>query len=162
MPVTKDPSRPGLEASILRVEQLNGARMEVGILSSEVSAGDSSGRELVRIAAALELGTDSIPSRPYLRVALARHHRKWIRLMRPAVRRATRGGGILAVLRVYRLAGVVIAGDTKQTILAGPWAPNAPETVARKGSDKPLVDTGQLVQSIRALLTVGRRSEVVG
>jgi len=28
------------------------------------------------------------------------------------------------------------------------WAPNTPETIARKGSDKPLIDTGQLRNAI--------------
>ena len=31
----------------------------------------------------------------------------------------------------------------------GDWAPNAPSTIARKGSDAPMIDTGQLRSSIR-------------
>lgn len=31
------------------------------------------------------------------------------------------------------------------------WTPNSPATIKRKGSDKPLIDTGQLRQSIRAI-----------
>lgn len=31
------------------------------------------------------------------------------------------------------------------------WAPNAPSTIAAKGSDKPLIDTGELRKSIRAI-----------
>ncbi|MGD0039096.1 MAG: hypothetical protein ABSE84_01555 [Isosphaeraceae bacterium] len=32
------------------------------------------------------------------------------------------------------------------------WAPNAPSTIARKGSDRPLIDSGQLRRSIRWVL----------
>lgn len=32
------------------------------------------------------------------------------------------------------------------------WAPNAPSTVARKGSDKPLIDTGALRASIQGIV----------
>lgn len=39
-------------------------------------------------------------------------------------------------------------------------APNAPYTIARKGSDVPLVDTGQLVNSIIATPINGRRGGV--
>ena len=31
------------------------------------------------------------------------------------------------------------------------WTPNSPATIKAKGSDKPLIDTGQLRQSIRAI-----------
>ena len=30
----------------------------------------------------------------------------------------------------------------------GNWVPNAPATIRRKGSDRPLIDTGQLVNSV--------------
>ena len=33
------------------------------------------------------------------------------------------------------------------------WAPNAPSTIARKGSDKPLIDTGELRKSITYVLS---------
>ncbi len=70
----------------------------------------------------------------------------------------------LAALQA-QLAGQIIAGKTtveralgimglrfqswcQQRITSGSLAPNAPRTIARKGSDRPLVDTGQLVQAI--------------
>ena len=34
------------------------------------------------------------------------------------------------------------------------WAPNAPSTIARKGSDKPLIDTGDLRKSITYVVEV--------
>jgi hypothetical protein len=33
------------------------------------------------------------------------------------------------------------------------WPPNAPSTIARKGSDRPLIDTGQLRRAITYVVT---------
>lgn len=41
-------------------------------------------------------------------------------------------------------------GSMKQRISRGIPPPNAPSTIARKGSSKPLIDTGQLRNAIRA------------
>lgn len=42
---------------------------------------------------------------------------------------------------------------TKDNLLTGDWVANAPQTIKRKGSDKPLVDTSQLLQSIKGIVT---------
>lgn len=44
--------------------------------------------------------------------------------------------------------GMRVAADVKRTIQAGIDPPLQPETIARKGSSKPLVDTGQLITSV--------------
>lgn len=43
---------------------------------------------------------------------------------------------------------VVTVGEVKKRIITGPFVPNAPTTIAKKGSDKPLIDTGQLLDAI--------------
>lgn len=52
--------------------------------------------------------------------------------------------------RELRLAGTVASNGAKRffTDPRNGWAPNAPSTIARKGSDKPLIDTGALRRSI--------------
>lgn len=49
-------------------------------------------------------------------------------------------------------------GDVKKRIAAGIPPPNAPSTIARKGSSTPLIDTGVLRQSVSALVRMGRRT----
>jgi len=39
------------------------------------------------------------------------------------------------------------------------WAPNAPSTIARKGSDQPLINTGQLRRAITYVVKTGERVE---
>ena len=39
-------------------------------------------------------------------------------------------------------------GIVQKTIKEGSFVPNAPSTIRKKGSDKPLIDTGRLRQSV--------------
>lgn len=45
--------------------------------------------------------------------------------------------------------GAYVQGLVQQKIRNGPFEPNKPSTVKRKGSSRPLIDTGHLRQSIR-------------
>lgn len=160
--VKHDPTLPGLATVLKRIQGLHGTKVLVGITGQHAASGDASAPELVEIATAQEFGTVTIPPRPFLRTSLKRNRRRWTGILRPAIRSARSGDG-QATLRVLRRTGVVMVGDTQATLRKGPWIPNAPLTIARKGSSQPLVDTGQLVQSIRALVEhPGARSVVVG
>ena len=51
----------------------------------------------------------------------------------------------------------------KESLLDGPWPPNSARTIAMKGSDQPLIDTGRLNQSQRAQVELpGEQPIVVG
>ena len=52
--------------------------------------------------------------------------------------------------RILRLAGAFLEGKIKEKItLSDPdWPPLKPQTIKRKGSSKPLIDTGRLRNSI--------------
>ena len=45
------------------------------------------------------------------------------------------------------LAGVEINDDLKSSIVGWQAPPNAPSTIAKKGFNKPLVDTGDMLRS---------------
>lgn len=47
--------------------------------------------------------------------------------------------------------GVFWEGKIKQTFRDGVFAPLRPATIARKGSSKPLIDSGQLRQSVTSV-----------
>jgi hypothetical protein len=47
-----------------------------------------------------------------------------------------------------KLIGMRVVGDIQDRISDGIPPPNSPITIARKGSSKPLIDSGQLRQSI--------------
>ena len=52
------------------------------------------------------------------------------------------------VERTLRTTGEVIAGQIKDSINNGSYAPLQQSTIDRKGFDKPLVDTGHMVNSV--------------
>ena len=57
--------------------------------------------------------------------------------------------GKMTAEKAIELLGMTMAAMVKKRITVyGLWPPNHPDTVARKGSSTPLVDTGQLVGSI--------------
>lgn len=45
--------------------------------------------------------------------------------------------------------GVEVTGLTKQKITEGPFAPLKPATIRRKGSSRPLIDTGDMKNSVK-------------
>lgn len=47
------------------------------------------------------------------------------------------------------IIGNKVEGLIKKKIRTGPFKPNAPSTIRRKGSSRPLIDTGHLRQSVR-------------
>ena len=51
-------------------------------------------------------------------------------------------------MRALSVLGMALVGDVQQRIRNRIPPPNAPYTIARKGSDVPLIDTGRLRQSI--------------
>jgi hypothetical protein len=50
--------------------------------------------------------------------------------------------------RALKRLGIFAEGRVKLKITKGPFVPNAPFTIRKKGSDKPLIDTGRMRGSI--------------
>ena len=44
--------------------------------------------------------------------------------------------------------GIVAQGDVQMSISTGNWEPNAKSTIRRKGSSRPLIDTGAMRQAV--------------
>lgn len=152
----------GLPEVLARLGIIDHAQVTVGLQgsASTTAAGPASAADLVTIGAAHEYGTEFIPMRPWLRTSALRYGKGWARAWRTAIAAALQGDAIDAPLR---LVGLGMQGDVQATVLDGPWFPLSPETIRRKGSDVPLVDSGQMRQSIRAQVErTGRAPVVVG
>lgn len=94
-----------------------------------------------------------IPARPFLEPTIKANTEKIGKYMKEAGQLIASGdieGGKLKLEDI----GLQMATKTKDyfTDPNNGWAPNSLETIARKGSDKPLIDTGSLRTSISSVV----------
>jgi len=134
-----------------RVTRLDGAHVKVGVISSK--GGDAKtddGITMVELAAIHEFGSPaaSIPERSFVRRTLAAKRRAIQQNVNKLARAIVKN--TMGEMRALELLGTWLAQEIKKTITAGPHLPPPlkPATIEAKGSDRPLVDTGRLVDSI--------------
>jgi len=94
-----------------------------------------------------EYGTSRIPSRPFNRTTFDRFQSKVIKYQKTLMRQVYRGK-INARIAFTNLGNRYV-GYIRRTIKAGPWTPNAPATIARKGRDEPLIDTREMYRTTK-------------
>ena len=102
------------------------------------------GTPVAAVAAWNEFGTETIPERPFFRNALAESERSVGRILQA-------GLDTKKMVVDEQLAGRVgahVQGKIQDSITSLKEPPNAPETVRRKGSSDPLMDTGTLRNSV--------------
>ena len=87
--------------------------------------------------------TITIPPRPYFRSMIARESKHW-------------GDDLARNLKTknydahqaLNLTGADIAGQLQESIITFSSPPNAPSTIAKKGVDNPLIDSGNMLNSV--------------
>ena len=109
-----------------------------------VSAGVMDSKNATK-AAINEYGTSKIPQRPFMRTATNRHGKSWGSKAVKAVQSVMKG---MPISQVTELVGMQMKSDISSTLTNGPWTPNSVVTIAKKGSSRPLIDTGELRASI--------------
>ena len=109
-----------------------------------VSAGVMDSKNATK-AAINEYGTSKIPQRPFMRTAVSRHGKSWGSKSANAVQSVMKG---MSISQVTELVGMQMKSDISSTLTNGPWTPNSAVTIAKKGSSRPLIDTGELRASI--------------
>ncbi len=85
----------------------------------------------------------TIPPRPFFRNMIKQNARDWPKAIADQLKLTK----LNARITLERM-GALISGQLRQSIHDTNTPPNAPSTIARKGSAKPLVDTGYMLQSI--------------
>ena len=109
-----------------------------------VSAGVMDSKNATK-AAINEYGTSKIPQRPFMRTSAIRHGKSWGSKSAKAVQSVMKG---MPISQVTELVGMQMKSDISSTLTNGPWTPNSVVTIAKKGSSRPLIDTGELRASI--------------
>ena len=128
------------------LEDLDKLEVRIGI---QQGAGSDNGVDLVDIAMFNELGTVHIPSRPFLRDSVDAHSSEINAFLQSMRTQLVKGGSAEDTLKKI---GVFQKGLIQKEIVNGDFVPNSPETIKRKGSDKPLIDTGRMRQSINYVI----------
>jgi hypothetical protein len=151
---------PGIRRLAKIIEEANRS-VVVGVPEGKAEA---DGTPLAMIAAVHEFGSPehNIPERPFIRNGIAAGRPKFSRLNAANLQLIL--AGRKTVTDSLNELGVMAAGEVKRGITTLKFAPLKPATIARKGSSRPLVDTGQLRQSVTYQLEAngGQTSKVVG
>ena len=88
-----------------------------------------------------EFGTERIPARPFLRNAQNKAIARGEKIVQVRMEENA------DVEQICKDIGLMLQDEIKNQISHGTFVPNAPSTIKRKGSSRPLVDTGNLRQS---------------
>jgi len=87
-----------------------------------------------------------IPARPFMRLAAVRIKAKGPDTLNKIAKGMANGK--IDPKQGMAQIGMFMEAEIVDSIKNGGWEKNAPSTIARKGFDKPLIDTGQMWQSV--------------
>lgn len=110
--------------------------------------------DIASLAIIHEFGSpkNNLPARPVMRQTNQRHSKALQGVTRRIL--VSIYEGRLLPTQALRQLGVFWEGKIKQTFRDGMFAPLRPATIAKKGSSKPLIDSGQLRQSVTSRVVV--------
>ena len=123
------------------LKELKNYTVEVGIFGSD---------EYVMIASVHEFGTTirqgkgsiTIPERSFLRTTFDEKNEEWVSFFISQLKQVL--GLKMDVQTLYKRLGTKMVADIQERITDLDAPPNAPSTIAQKGSSNPLIDTGGL------------------
>lgn len=123
-------------------ERLNKGAVSVGFLEN---ATYPDGTQVALVAAVQNFGAPSrgIPPRPFMDELIAEKKATWPKLTADLLR----ASGLNTERTLNRL-GAVVKGQLQEKITTFEGAPLAPATIAAKGHEKQLVDTGHMLRSV--------------
>lgn len=132
----------GIEALMKRVK--TPGTVDVGIIDAgEHPSGDIT---VAGIGFSHEFGTATIPERSFMRTTIKDKKKNIIALQKKLLKKI--GKGEISVVNALGLIGEFTSDEIRKKIVSISSPPNSPATITKKGSSNPLVDTGQLKNSI--------------
>lgn len=96
-----------------------------------------------------ELGTGHIPSRPFLRKSVDENKTAIDDMLDKSAKMLLSGQ---PMQRVLNRLGSFQKGLVQKKIVEGSYVPNAASTIRKKGSSRPLIDTGRMRQSVNYIV----------
>lgn len=123
--------------------------LEVRVGFQRGKAQEEDGTDICDVAAFNELGTDHIPARPFIRQSVDDNESKINSFLKEEVKDFAQGKSAEQILKEI---GIFQKDLMQDKITSGSFAPNAESTIKKKGSSKPLVDTGRMRQSVNYVI----------
>ena len=122
------------------------SKVEVGYFANQ---GNHAGRRpitLGNLAAIHEHGTSRIPARPFVAPSLRKNRGKYLKLAGKQITPVILGRR--TTTSVWHMLGQEEVKDVQSYMITASFVPLSPKTIKAKGLSKPLIDTGQLRQSV--------------
>ena len=138
----------GLKAILAHNKELSEACVLVGLPGRSSPREKDSPMTVATLGVIHEFGSpaNGIPARPFMAQTYQKHGKAAFSYM-VRMARVVAEGKMDARTALNRV-GVFYTGRVKDTLRNGTFVPNAPATIARKGSSKPLIDTGLMRASV--------------
>lgn len=143
----------GFRAAVERTSALAGSGVKVGLQATGSGRAGTGAADVLDIAIYNEFGTETIPARPFIGGAAQGYEEDVGIIMGHLAKKVQNGASPKLALETL---GQKYEGMVKRYIRVGggvgassKFTPNAPSTIARKGSTSPLIDTGRMMNSIR-------------
>lgn len=126
----------------------SGLELKVGFFENSVYGPENDNLQVAQVAQWNEEGSATNPTRPFIRVGFmspikAGSYEKYFKL---AITRILEGKSSFAT--EYKILGPVAVKDMKQSIADWDTPPNSPITIADKGFNNPLIDSGLMYESV--------------
>lgn len=136
------------------LEKLKQNEVFIGYQAGHATHTDEDGNtaDMADIAMFNELGTSTSPPRPFLRMTVDENQAKINAMCEQQAKNIAKGATAEQCLKQLGAFGVSLV---QEKIGNGTFEPNAESTVKAKGSDKPLIDTGQMRQSVHYVIKKG-------
>lgn len=159
MAVTITDYRKNLDKELDKMEQLANSYVLVGFQEGSVTKSEvrgtrrkEAGKSQAQIAAENEFGTRIIPARPFMGPAIDDNRDRinnvivgeYVKIL----------DGTSNIRKSLNLIGLFAVTLIQKKIRDIRTPPNSPRTIALKKSSKPLIDFGQMIQSVRHKIVI--------
>lgn len=109
--------------------------------------------ETAELAKALSFGTSSIPPRPFLEEGIRSKQTELVKALENEAKKVMDGGQAN-----WNKVGTMAVGAVQEFVRSDYYrnnVPNSPKTIEYKGSDKPLIDGANMIQSLQFVVQDG-------
>lgn len=136
------------------LEKLKQNEVFIGYQAGHAKHTDEDGNtaDMAEIAMFNELGTENSPPRPFLRMTVDENKEKINQFVETQTKRIAQGASAEQCMKQMGAFGVSLV---QEKIGSGTFEPLKESTIKAKGSDKPLIDTGQMRQSVHYVIKKG-------